>query len=71
MVDQQLLNNIEDQSSTLQSVVDCLTDDGILTFDESLEVPTLQIETSILIQGSSGEATSSLTCRDGPIFLVK
>jgi len=71
VVNRGLIDELSNGTNSLQELIECLTDSGSLVFQGSLDVVTLSITSSILIQGSAGEATSSLICRDGPIFLVK
>jgi len=71
VVDRELLHELENQRTSIQRVVECLEDGFVLTFAvPTLELETLQVTRSIIVQGSSEELTA-LSCVDGPVFVVK
>jgi len=71
VVNRTLLDTFTNPARSLQELVDCLQDQGTLTFEGSLlQLETLEIVHSITVQGSS-ESSTSIGCLVGPIFRVK
>eukprot|EP00210_Caulerpa_lentillifera_P003724 g3557.t1 len=69
-VNRPLLIELKQNNTSLQKVVGCLEDGDSLTFSGPLiAVETLHIHSRIRIQGSH-EETTSISCIDGPVFVV-
>eukprot|EP00210_Caulerpa_lentillifera_P003717 g3550.t1 len=61
---------MEDQGITFQEIIQCLEEQGSLTFEVSkIDLENIRIERSISIKGSPDFSTS-ITCMDGPIFSI-
>lgn len=62
---------VEEGQFTFQELIDCLQDRDSLTFEVStLTLETLNISHAITIR-STPEASTSLSCLDGPIFIIE